>query len=237
MGNVEWYKTLMTSNNMPAPLVAKASSESSNIYRAFMAFNGIYVEDSSNSYNCWATVSSQQLNSWLQIDYGEKKRVNKVALSTRRTNNVNQTPTRFKILGSDNETDWEELGYFHVPSWVALTTFELDIKESNYSIYRVLSIESATSVCAWVQVAYGYEEPSVLGSFIKGNDRFVLKGKEKFTLPATGYDKYLYSDSGAEVEWADDITRLAEIKNTDVNGRVELLIEDPTEYHTVRGEI
>ena len=224
----------MTSNTTPAPLEAKSSSEHSNTHMAFMAFNGVYSEGSNNA-NTWASAVNQQLNSWLQINYGEKKRVNKVALSTRVSNYLNQTPIRFKILGSNDEVEWEELGYFHVPSWLALTTYEFDIKESDYSIYRVHNIQSSTTHCSWVQVVYGYEEPSVVGSFQKGSEKFILNDKEKLILPSTNAEKYMYSDCTGELEWSDDITRLSEIKTTDSSGRVTLLIENPKKYHTVRG--
>lgn len=237
MGVINWHDVVMLDNNTPTPYKVQASSMQDVNHDAYGAFNGVYADYNATGYtNCWASLINNIVNSWIQINYGEAVRVNKVELVPRANAYLSQTPVRFKVMGSsDDGSSWEELGNFHITDWVAQQATVLDLKESNHSLYRIHHFASSTTNCSWAHIRFGYSENEVFSSFRKNGETFILKGKEKLTFNPPDFKRYAYNESEDTTEWADDITRLAEIKSVSTDGRLELTIDSPGKYHTVRG--
>lgn len=151
-----WYETNMTSNTAPSPLVASASSINGSLYEPFRAFDGITVDGT--TYNTWATASNQHLESWVKLDFGTERKVNIVALSARRIENIDQMPKTFTIEGSNDNTQWTELGSFSKSDWQALTTYTFNLQYGSYRYYRITNhTTNGANVASWCEIKYGYK--------------------------------------------------------------------------------
>ncbi|OXS65766.1 hypothetical protein B1B04_24825 [Lysinibacillus sp. KCTC 33748] len=151
-----WYETNMTANNVPSPLVASASSINGSLYEPFRAFDGITADGT--TYNTWATASNQHLESWVKIDFGAEKEVNCVALSARRIENIDQMPKTFTIEGSNDNTQWTELGNFSKDDWQAITTYTFSLKNGSYRYLRIINhTTNGSNVASWCEIKYGYK--------------------------------------------------------------------------------
>lgn len=143
--------TNMTSNTSPAPFVAKTSA--SEYSPAFNAFN------SSTAY--WRGNSN---SGWIAIDYGAKKKVNRVKLTCGRTVGpaISYAPKDFTIDGSNDGINWLTLARVKDETGWALGEsryFWLD-GDFNFSQYRVNIIEnngSATTI-ALEEILFIYHE-------------------------------------------------------------------------------
>lgn len=151
-----WYETNMTANNAPFPLVASASSINGTLYEPFKAFDGITTDGA--TYNTWASASAQHLESWLKIDFGAEKKVNCVALTSRRIENIDQMPKSFAIEGSNDNTQWTELGSFSKSDWQAITTYIFTLQSGNYRYYKIVNhTTNGSNVASWCDIKYGYK--------------------------------------------------------------------------------
>ncbi|OXS74287.1 hypothetical protein B1B04_09170 [Lysinibacillus sp. KCTC 33748] len=112
------YQTSMTSNTLPAPLVASASSTHSDPYPAWKAFNGA-ITDSSDAWISNGGYNANIGSEWIQIDYGVAKVVNTLFLTGRLISTIGYYPRKFEIVGSNdgksfntlhtvsNQTEWQ----------------------------------------------------------------------------------------------------------------------------------
>lgn len=144
MSRIVWYNTNMTANNAPAPFVASASTQQSNTYSAWKAFDGIISPTLTAS--SWSATSTLPTG-WIQIYYGSQKAVNIISITIYGYNN---SPKDFKVLGSNDGANWEELlDVVNYITWNQVgendtKIFELN-KEVNYSYYRLdISATNAT---------------------------------------------------------------------------------------------
>lgn len=81
----------MTTNNLPVPLVASASSENGGTEFAYHAFDG--------AGNIWVSASPPAVPEWLQIDLGASGAIRPSAI---RINPQDQRwPSAFRVLGSN----------------------------------------------------------------------------------------------------------------------------------------
>lgn len=130
------YETKMTSNTTPSPLVASASSSnSSSLYLAWYAFNGVNATN-----NCWASTAADRNTCWLQIDFGDRKVFNTVYITARdnSSGNTNQMIKDFKLLGSNDGTDWDHIAAFNnQTNWSGFETRAFRFKSKKYRYYRI----------------------------------------------------------------------------------------------------
>lgn len=146
------YETKMTSNTSPAPFVVSASSQFSTSQQPFNAFNGVKDDI------VWLTTEGGHVNSWIQIDFGDKRPVNKVSLTPRSTGNINQTPKDFYIESSIDGVNWLRVGDFTVTDWIQFTSKEFSLKYSVARYFRIthLTTNGATRA-SWSEIQYSYE--------------------------------------------------------------------------------
>lgn len=140
----------MTSNTAPLPYVASASSEYGADTRAYRAFNG----------NAWFSGRSNHLNSWLKMDFGNE---NGQIIDLFQTSSMTDTDyacwsKEFKIEGSNDNTNWEELGYYKIDSWVKgeEKTFKCNANRKCFRYYKFTVIQTNSSNTAGNYYAYLY---------------------------------------------------------------------------------
>lgn len=151
-----WYGIKMTSNTAPSPLVASASTVYSN-YFPFKAFNGTNVD----SNDCW--VSDSKTDGWLQIDFGDRKKINTISITSRKhTDNspIENSPKDFNIEASNNGIDFTVLSSLrNINDWGPDTkkTFSFT-NENSYRFFRihVLSNNGGISVIIAL-ITFGYK--------------------------------------------------------------------------------
>ena len=149
----------MTSNTAPSPYVAKASTEYSTSYQAFKAFNGEYSSSSS-----WISQNGVKTG-WLQIDYGSKKLVNSFTL-TSRNSSQDSAPRSFRIVGSDDETNWTTLKEVrNQHSWgVNESRFFYFNKVAYFRFYRLIVLEDVEFTYSYVAIGgldYSFDETGI----------------------------------------------------------------------------
>jgi hypothetical protein len=93
---------VMTSNVLPSPYVASASSESAS-YFAWKAFDGTVLSEA----DCWSTVPSTT-SAWIKLDFGSGKKVDAFSIQARNTFAMG-TPKDFKLYGSNDDLSYEEI--------------------------------------------------------------------------------------------------------------------------------
>jgi hypothetical protein len=120
----------MTSNTAPSPLVASASYDNTNAWRAF----------SNSSY--WQPSADPWTPQWAQIDFGLQ-----VIIQGIRWYHTYTTPTRIELKGSNDLSDWTSLFYFWDKQvrqyytygssyWVPSSTTTEFLRFSNYKQFR-----------------------------------------------------------------------------------------------------
>lgn len=162
MSKIIWHTTNMTSNTAPSPFVASASSQQSSTYYAWKAFDGKVSPTLTES--SWSATST--LNSgWIQIFYGTPKIVDRISITIYGYSN---SPKNFKVLGSVDGTNWEELlNIVNHTAWNQVENndtriFELN-KKANHSYYRLdVSATNATGTTNLqpiiTEIKYGFLE-------------------------------------------------------------------------------
>lgn len=159
-----WHETKMTSNTTPTPFVASASSIWSSAFESWKAFNGTNIDSS----DCWVT-DDGQVKGWIQIDFGEKKRVNMLMLISRNYSNLNNSvyafPKDIIIYGSNDGVNFEQIKSFDSLSVRTHNeTITLKLPTSYYRIYRleVLNNNGFASYTAIGEISYGLKEDRVV---------------------------------------------------------------------------
>lgn len=151
--DINWYKTEMTSNNSPVPLVASATSEYSATYSACKAFS-----NSKEANSAWASAVGEITPS-IQIDYGIKKKVNVLYLRDRAMSLVDM-PIEFEVQGSNNGVSFETIQLFQTADTWAINEeriFYFD-KSVDYRIYKINITQAGGSqpyVCIG-EIMFGY---------------------------------------------------------------------------------
>ncbi|OXS65765.1 hypothetical protein B1B04_24820 [Lysinibacillus sp. KCTC 33748] len=181
-----WYDTKMTSDNVPSPLVASASSVYSSTFPAWRAFDGL--KDS----NGWSTATNSIINQWLRLYFGKYTRVNKVTVVARSTTASTESPKNFDFQGSNDALNWttlkevrNQIGWKNSEE----RTYRFD-KEGYFKYYQIFVYDFNGDTSPVIgEVIYGCEYlsfceiPSISkGNFIKYGAKFEFNGLEAIAL-------------------------------------------------------
>lgn len=153
------HETKMTSNILPAPYVASASSQYSTTLIPFRAFNGINTDA-----NSWATINNTKTG-WIQIDYGlGNEKLANVVYITNRNNTADfatSAPKDFNILGSNDGIKFDKIAEIkNQTNWIQNETRKFRIiAPKHYRYYRleILSNNGATYT-AIGEILYALEQ-------------------------------------------------------------------------------
>jgi hypothetical protein len=122
----------MTSNVLPSPYVASASSEYNSTYYAYKAFDG-------NTTNEWASVGSPTYPQWLKIDLNVAKAVNRYSVCGA-SDGSSYSPRDWIFQGSNDNTGWNSLSTIvSQTSWGAseTKTFACSDTTTAYRYFRL----------------------------------------------------------------------------------------------------
>jgi hypothetical protein len=173
------YETKMTSNVIPTPLRASASSIYSATYDAWKAFDG------SAGVGYWATLNTQW--GWVQIDYGLTKKVNfvKITADTHATISKTASPKRFNIEGSVDGIVWSVLKKLDEEvNWTQNETREYKFdNHKEYEKYRINVLENnGYTYLSIGEVRFGYHENIMVKTPNKTEQSFINHGMSQSDL-------------------------------------------------------
>jgi hypothetical protein len=136
--------TNMTSNVLPSPQVASASTTTSG-YDAFRAFNGVKTVE-----NPWASTT---LPAWLKLDMGVAKVVTQYNVTGRSLANANQNPKSWVLQGSNDDVNWIDLDkQTNEVSWIDLETRTYSFEnDTAYRYHRIYITEVNGTTLAAIQ--------------------------------------------------------------------------------------
>lgn len=149
-----WYKTSMTSNTAPAPLVASGSSLFNTNYDYYKPFNETNIDWSDS----W---TSNNPKAYVQLDFNELKKVNMISITTWNEPNNTASPKRFSISASTNGTEFTTiLNETIVSEWTYNTEKIFFLNEDvNYRIFRINVEESFGAAYVSIgKIKFGYKE-------------------------------------------------------------------------------
>ncbi len=130
------HATNMSSDTLPSPFVASASSVYSTSLTAYKAFSG----ENTNAISSWVSADGSP-NSWVQIDYGSKKIANIVYVTNRNDFDsfANSSPKDFNILGSNDGISFDVIAEIkNQTNWIQNETRKFLISEpKEYRYYRL----------------------------------------------------------------------------------------------------
>ncbi|MFF3145805.1 discoidin domain-containing protein [Streptomyces sp. NPDC057927] len=170
-----YYETKMSSNNLPTPYVISASSYYSATNLPYKAFDG----DISSR---WAT-QSRSVTGWIQIDFGERKSVNRVKIAFATNANLKNAPKNFFIQGSNdnivfdnlksitNQTDWD-LNRTKVFSFSNLTKYR-------YYRIEILSNNGDVNYSIIDEIVFGYKSNNVKFLSSVSEENFITHGMNR----------------------------------------------------------
>ncbi|KHT39567.1 discoidin domain-containing protein [Pectobacterium brasiliense] len=165
----EYIMPVMTSNSIPTGYFVSSSSEYSNRYSAFYAFNRQTI--STNGEDCWAT-SSKATNSnpqWLRVDLPVEAEIVGYQIINR-LNSLANSPTTWKFQGSNDGNVWDDLDDVVDDKETGLGQQRIHILKNavNYNKYRLVVTDSNNDH-PWLTI----------GQFnlINFKDKFIFKTK------------------------------------------------------------
>lgn len=126
----------MTSNTKPSGVVSSSGdyTSGSDTYSAYKAFD----KNATSSESCWMSTSVS--GSWLQYQFPNAVTVRKVEITNRyRTDNANvNAPKEFIVQGSNNGSEWTDLGTFtnNSPDSAVKHSYNF-ANDTAYSYYRL----------------------------------------------------------------------------------------------------
>lgn len=153
-GTFEWWSPKMTSNSIPTPYIASASSIYSDSYPAYLAF-----DDDKNNF--WASDMGRTVPQWIMFDFGMKTTVNGIRIFPRR-NSLDQTPISGTIEASNDKSDWAQLSQFNIEPVVSADPIDFMFSPVKYRYYRIYNMKSI-SVASLDSVSLGDINFSLLG--------------------------------------------------------------------------
>ncbi|MFJ3387483.1 discoidin domain-containing protein [Lysinibacillus sp. NPDC086135] len=173
------YETKMTSNTTPSPYQITSSGDFNSSYAPWKAFDGKNTEYTDS----WITTSGSPLG-WIQINFGTRKRCNKLSLTTRNYSDSNATaPKEFKISCSNDGLLWNELAQIqNQTGWKQNETriFEFT-NERAYQYYRVqITVANSAYYSAIGELVFGYKGVSLVTLPNKSVRNFYSYGKRDF---------------------------------------------------------
>jgi hypothetical protein len=105
----------MTSNILPSPLVASASSSLDSAYEAFYAFSTM-IDGAGGANSRWHS-SGPSSSHWIQIDLGAGNRIVPNGLTVTPQIANGRSPQTFQVLGSETGAfSGEQITYFSIAS-------------------------------------------------------------------------------------------------------------------------
>jgi F5/8 type C domain. len=167
------YETKMTSNATPAPYVASSSSYNNSTYYAWKAFNGTNVDRE----DCWAS-ENNLTTGWIQIDFGEPKKVNTMQLTSRNDSASGSVsaPKDFSVLGSNDGTNFTLIKEItNQINWNANETRLFDLGKGNKYRYYRLKIDSTSGYSSYIaigEILYSYVENNLSELNMNNNEAF-----------------------------------------------------------------
>lgn len=205
------YHTSMTSNTLPTPFIATASSQyDSTNYVAWKAFNGT----TNSNTDCWASISGTTTG-WIQIDFGTNKLTNYVYLTSRNNTDLLSFPRKINILGSYDGVSFNRIKQVDgLLNPVAQTKVKIDFKTSNYRYYRIeiLQNNGEALYTAIGDILYGFDG-SILYNLPKiSEENFIKYGKREmlyFSTPIKTSAYILQDDSSKNLDglWTTKLDR------------------------------
>lgn len=147
---------IMTSSNTPAPYVITSSSDISESYASWKAFDGNYLDNTSR----WIG-DRTKLPVWIQIGFNKPTDVGRYQLTANQiTNAETGHPKSWTLIGSDNEIDWEVLDSRTNISWATGEKKSFLVqKPKNYKYYRVNVTDSWGTLYVSIQEIEFYYTP------------------------------------------------------------------------------
>jgi len=134
----------MTSNTVPSPFVASASSEYDIFYPPFKAFDNV----STGIFNMWASAETPPPH-WIAIDLGFIYRVSNYSIRIR-SDSLTQSPVNFEFQTSLDNTNWTTVDTRVSQSWSLGETKTYPLNNSQSSRYFRLFITTAESLVATI---------------------------------------------------------------------------------------
>lgn len=149
------YQLNMTSDTTPSPYKTSSSSQYNSSYQPWKAFDG----NSTDSTRAWLT-STNVRTGWIQLDFGDNKKVNTLDISPRSTT-LTASPKDFEVLGSYDGVNFDLLAKFeNQTQWLLNETrnFTFD-NEIDYRYYRIniLTNDGYSNYSAIGEITFGYE--------------------------------------------------------------------------------
>lgn len=93
----------MTSNTTPSPYVVSASSQYSEIYAPWKAFDG-----KTGYENTWGTISNTPYG-WIKIDFGIEKRIDAFSVTSRNYTDQADAPKTMILYGSNDDSNYSQI--------------------------------------------------------------------------------------------------------------------------------
>lgn len=185
MKKITWYHTKMTSNTAPSPFKTSASSEySDGNYPAWKAFNG--VSDATGAVNAWASATGDINGAYLQIDFGEIKKVNVIKFRGRGSSgSEGQTPTSFSIYWTSDMINWTKIKDVSKSSWNLNEELDVFFDAVNIRGFKFIHYSSNSTLVAWNLITFGLEHESNKGIIknTKTNSYYSLSDNTLIHLP------------------------------------------------------
>lgn len=185
MSKIIWYETKMTSNTAPTPLVASASAthSTSSQYRAFDGLLG-------GSGQSWITPDNSGANQWIQIYFGELKKVNLIKINARNDGFFYQNPYKFKIQHSMDGTNFIDSEIIESHKFTSQSdSFEFKLKEiieASYFRLYVTELFSGNNNISIGEITYGYENSNkLIVNNTTTNKSYSLDSKTLIHLPSS----------------------------------------------------
>ncbi|KOS61409.1 discoidin domain-containing protein [Lysinibacillus agricola] len=169
-----WYETNMTSDTSPAPLVASASS-SNSARPSYLSFRDSTV-------NTWqsATFNGAGSSSWIKLNFGEPKNVNKIRMWKNTGLALAYHPSYIYIEGSNDDLTFNVLHHTGSLNWtdVIELTFEND---DAYQFIRVRITNTPNSTLTTIgRILFGYNGFEPIDKTLILNDGEYKKWDSKY---------------------------------------------------------
>lgn len=190
---IEWHKTVMTSNNEPAPLRAVASSEYDKSHAAWRAFNGAlqdhyFQANRPDGRNCWVSSINKQNGAWLMIDYGELKTVDRVMINGR-TSYMDYLPKEFYFEASNDGEIWEKIGEFYMQNWGTGYPEVFKLKKTTARMFRLWFVSNMGATYAGLAyLCYGEAKQKALTIHNENGEVFSIENESIVKLPDANDD-------------------------------------------------
>uniref|UniRef100_A0A6C0F9P4 Fibronectin type-III domain-containing protein n=1 Tax=viral metagenome TaxID=1070528 RepID=A0A6C0F9P4_9ZZZZ len=174
---------------------ASAQSQYSNTFSAIKAFNGTL----SNDDDCWFTNTGQSLPQWLKFEFPSAKIITRYKLWGRNHTSSNVIPSKWKIQGSNDDTNWSDLddkSTNQASYWDSETSSfsSSDItNDTNYVGYDIPSENQGSYVYYRIYITHRVDYNNLSGS--ESTNYTCIGEMAYYSTMATGNDSFTLSGS------------------------------------------